>query len=155
MERLNINQTAILLDWPKDRCRYHFGKIEDLPAFLYEENKKTGKQEPVSESRINREWLIEIGRIESQIGISINPLIVDVQANFTRNKACMDYVMKAIQSKIKPAKKNGFYPLKISIPNEVNFLITPEQRQEIIGKIPQYLTPDQNKTIEKHKIKII
>lgn len=155
MDRLNINQLAILLDWPKDRCRFHFNKIEELPTFLYEENKSNRKHFPVSDNKVNREWFISIERIEAQVCIPITPLIEDVRANFTKNKACMDYVMKQLSSKVKPNKKTGFYPLKIAIPDEVGFLLTPEQRQIIIDRVPSYLPFDVNQVITKHSIRII
>lgn len=154
MERLNINQTAILLDWPKDRCRYHFGKIEKIPGHLYDHDKKTGEQSLASTNRINRDWLIPIEKIEDQVGIKIYPLIKDVQQNFTKNKACMDYVMKHIQNKIKQ-NKDGFYPLTISLPKDVAFLITSYQYKEIIDRVPSYLTADQLFIIKENNIRII
>lgn len=147
MEYLNPKQLSIILDWSIEKCYFYFLKHEERPK------DKNG------DDIHDKMWFVEIPKLEELTGLPIQSLLTDVQKNFTKNKHCVDYVMKHLNCKIRPVKKyweddqwKFKYPKSISIPSEVRFMLTNEQRKELAEVAPSYLPVDKMNIINEHKI---
>lgn len=145
IKEINPIQLAIICDWPKDRAVMYFHRI-DYPEI---------EPHTVSYSRKDlKNWYKSVEQMESVVKLPLRKLIDDVQTNFTANKHCMEYVYKALSKKIVPNEKTGLFPLSISIPDDIGFLITEEQRKLIIERAFDYLPVADQFNITKHKIVI-
>lgn len=143
--QLNPMQLAIICDWPTNRAIMYFHRIDypDIEAHTV-----------VYEKSELKKWYKDVSELEATVKLPLRKMIDDVQANFTSNKQCMEYVYKIIVNKIVPSKKTGLLPLSVSIPEDVSFLITPEQRQQIIERANEYLPTHIQENMAKYNIKI-
>lgn len=75
---------------------------------------------------------IEVKVYEKYTGEAISLAIDSIQKNYLKNTATRSYIRDYPQAKLKPAKKNGFYPKTVSLPPVLRTLLTPEQKAEIL-----------------------
>ncbi len=122
---LNIDEAAALLKIFKTMSKSKSDKI--MEEFYSSEKGK--KKLPVVSA--------EIADVELSSGINIYALIKNMNENFIRDKACMDYIFKHAESKLKPSKSNGNYPRAIRLPVFLYDLLTYDNIKIIQEKIAE------------------
>lgn len=145
MENLNPLQLSFLMDIPKERAFVLFTKASN--------KKKESERVDFNMKDAIRSWTEPIESLSKAVNINLSWIIEDIQANFTKNKSCMDYVFKKLNEKVRPDSR-GFYPLTIGIPKEVKSFITEDQYHKIKLVSTEYLPEKTQELMKKHKIQI-
>lgn len=131
---LNYHQVAFLLGQSETRAISTILKALNLePPF------SMMNPDDIEQYKKNFYTTVEVGQLTQSCGIDCEKLVNDINSNFTKNKACMDYLMKEMKQKIKP-QKSGLLPLKANLPEAITSLMTPETRAKVIGYLKENLS---------------
>lgn len=151
METITPEKVAVLIDAPVERVVYLFGKVAKTPT-----DPETDKHIEICADNIKplaKDFEIDIKLASKAVSADLEALIADIQDNFTKNKAAMEFVYKAIVAKVKP-NKAGAYPLTVTIPKSVGWFITDDQRSAIIDSAVEYLPYEILRLMDQFNISI-
>ena len=127
MKKINATQLSFILGIKKKDAANKIkaaiaranGNIEDTITLGEEEFKE-------------KDPSIEIDKLSKHTGIDFEFYISDIKKNYLNNSATRGFILNYPTTKLKPSKKTGQMPKKVSIPSVLKSFLTEGQKRSIV-----------------------